>query len=780
MESFAPITKELVLLGGGHTHAIVLRKLAMQPIPGVQLTLVTDLVDTPYSGMLPCHISGLYSFDESHIDLRPLTRFANCRLVMDKAIELDLARRRIHCANHPPIDFDVLSIDTGSTPATLTVSGATYAVPAKPVPQLLRAWEEVIQQVRANPDRSVTIGIVGGGVAGVELSLCMQARLHQVLKDLGRSPDQVTFHLFHRGAELAKGRNAWTRAHLHALFQKRGIQMHLQESVCALRPALSSLGESGEPKKPDLGAAFSKPVVVDCESGLAITCDRVFWVTNASAPQWLQGSGLALTEDGFIQVNDALQSLSHPDVFAAGDVATMVNHPRPKAGVFAVRQGPPLFNNLQRYLKGESLKEFRPQKQFLNIIDTGTGTAIASRGPFCWESSLARRWKDRIDRKFMGLFNQFPEQPMARQTATPKPPDQPPSMLCAGCGAKVGRDRLTQTLKRLQQENTLANRADWPHSDTVLLGLESPDDAAVVRIPHGQVALQTVDYLSAIVDDPFIFGQICANHCLSDLFAMGATPQTALAIAVIPYATGTPQASLLYQLMAGVNHALIQVKTTLVGGHTTQGHALALGFACHGIAAPDEILRNSGMQPGDRLILTKPLGTGTLFAADMQLKAKGRWIAAAVDSMLQSNRAAARCLQQHQATACTDITGFGLIGHLLEMAQASEVRVFLDLRALPILPGARETASAGITSSLHSENLAAAGAIANRSVYAGHPEWPLLFDPQTSGGLLASVPSDRAQDCLNALSHLGYAESCIIGEVTNTDQQAMPLIINKW
>ncbi|MEM6840225.1 MAG: FAD-dependent oxidoreductase, partial [Cyanobacteria bacterium P01_C01_bin.120] len=422
MDSFAPITKELVLLGGGHTHAIVLRKLAMQPISGVQLTLVTNLVDTPYSGMLPCHISGLYSFDESHIDLRPLTRFAHCRLVMDKAIGLDLARRRILCASHPPIDFDVLSIDTGSTPATLTVPGAAaYAVPAKPVPQLLRAWEGVIQQVRANPDRSVTIGIVGGGVAGVELSLCMQARLQQLLKDLGRSPDQVTFHLFHRGAELAKGRNAWTQAHLHRLFQKRDIQMHLEESVCALRPALSS-PEGIRNDNPDtLDSVFTGPVVVTCESGLAITCDRVFWVTNASAPQWLQGSGLALTEDGFVQVNDYLQSLSHPEVFAAGDVATMVNHPRPKAGVFAVRQGPPLFNNLQRHLKGESLKGFRPQKQFLNIIDTGTGSAIASRGPFCWESSLARRWKDRIDRKFMGLFNQFPETPMAQPAAAPKP-----------------------------------------------------------------------------------------------------------------------------------------------------------------------------------------------------------------------------------------------------------------------------------------------------------------------------------------------------------------------
>jgi selenide,water dikinase len=223
MQSSQPITQDLVLLGGGHTHAIVLRKLAMADLPNVRLTLITNLVDTPYSGMLPCHISGLYSFDESHIDLRPLTRFANCRLVMDRAVGLDLDRRQVICDRHPPIAYDWLSIDTGSTPATVAVPGAKdWAIPAKPVPDLLRAWDQCLQGIEQSPSGPISLAVVGGGVGGVELTLNMQMRLWQLLDRLGRSRQDLTLHLFHRGAEIANGRNRITRRRLHRRFAERG------------------------------------------------------------------------------------------------------------------------------------------------------------------------------------------------------------------------------------------------------------------------------------------------------------------------------------------------------------------------------------------------------------------------------------------------------------------------------------------------------------------------------------------------------------------------------
>jgi selenide,water dikinase len=765
MQPEIPIATDVVFVGGGHTHAIALRKLGMTPLPGVRLTLITNLVDTPYSGMLPSHVAGIYDFDESHIDLRPLTRFANCRLMMDRAIGLDLEKGEVICAHHPPVAFDVLSIDVGSTPATVTVPGAAdYAIPAKPVPELLNQWGQLLADIQTQPDRPRTIGLVGGGVGGVELMLNMQDRLHRLLQELGQPTDRVTFHLFHRGAELAQGRNRWTRRRLQQIIQNRGIHLHLAEAVTRLERN-----------------AAAAPVRVVGESGRIVECDRVFWVTSASAPPWLRGTGLSLDTQGFIQVGDTLQTLSHPHVFATGDVATMVNHPRPKAGVFAVRQGEPLYHNLLRLLRGQPLKPFHPQTQFLTLIDVGQGKTIAARGPFAWESSLFRRWKDHIDQKFMDLFRTFPTMPPSHSIPSPTPPTSPtpstpPTLLCTGCGAKVGSDALALALQKIRQE--------FPRFGTdspdLVIGLDAPDDAAVMQIPPGRVMVHTVDFFTAMVDDPFVFAQICLKHCLSDLYAMGATPHSVLAMVQMPYATPVKQADTLYPLLAGIHQGLSPTGTPLVGGHTTVGNQLALGFACNGVADPDRLLRKGGMGVGHGLILTQPLGTGTLFAADMRRLAKGRWIEAAITYMVQSNQQAGEMLMAQGATACTDVTGFGLVGHLLEMVRASGVSVELDLTQLPVLTGARDTLAQGIISSLHPQNLQAQQAICNAVEFAHHADYPLLFDPQTAGGLLASVPAERVEGCLHQLRESGYPAAALIGQVVPGENLTQPIKIERW
>ena len=745
------ISTDVVLVGGGHTHALVLRRWAMAPIPGVRLTLITDLVDTPYSGMLPSYVAGRYSFDEAHIDLRPLTRFAQCQLVVDRATGIDSAAQQVHCANHPPIAYDVLSIDTGSTPATTAVPGAAdYAIAAKPVPNLLRAWDAFLGEVKQNPERSIALAVVGGGVGGVELTIGLHERLEQLFAELGQ-PLNLTLHLFHRGAELASERNRWTRQRLAKVLKARGIQLHLNEAVEEI------FLDEGTGRR-----------VVRGSSGLRVKCDRVFWVTSASAPDWLKDSGLSLDDQGFIAVGDTLQTLSHGNVFAAGDVATMVNHPRPKAGVFAVRQGPPLTENLRRYVRGQPLQPFRPQRQFLTLIETGNGKAIAARGPFALEMALAHRWKDHIDRKFMARFRDLPvgQMPVSSPPPLPHSPTPPP---CSGCGSKVGGHALATALDRVRHEFPQVAK------DDVLIGLDAPDDAAVVVTPPGMATVHTVDYFTALVDDPFIFAQICLKHCLSDLYAMGARPHTVLATVQVPYATPAKQSEMIYQILAGTCKGLLANDTALIGGHSTVGPQLALGFACNGLAQPDRLLRKGGMQPGDALILTQPLGTGTLFAADMQGKAKGRWIEAAIAAMLTPNPAAAAIFGAHGATACTDVTGFGLAGHLLEMVRASGVTATLDLDALPILAGAIDTLAAGWVSTLQPQNLQVAESIAPG--HSDRPHYGLLFDPQTAGGLLAAVPAAAANACLSDLYSGGYAAAAIIGAVGSSLGNNSPLTL---
>ncbi|WP_210404394.1 selenide, water dikinase SelD [Chroococcidiopsis sp. TS-821] len=730
MQASHPIVKDLVLIGGGHSHAIALRMFGMKPLPGVRITLISEASDTPYSGMLPGHVAGFYSREECHIDLRRLAQFAQAQLYIDQAIGLDLENKQVICAHRPPVAFDVVSLDIGSTPATVSVPGATeYAIAAKPISKLLAQWDQFVENVKQNPQQSVRIGVVGGGAGGVELTLSLQSHLQKIL---AQHSSNLEIHLFHRDAELMPSYNKWVRHRFQEILQQRKVQLHLQETVSEVQPHK-----------------------VVCESGLKVECDRIFWVTQASAPKWLRESGLATDADGFVQVNNNLQSISHPQVFAAGDVATMVDHPRPKAGVFAVRQGKPLFENLQRSLLEKPLKPYKPQKQYLSLIGTGDGKAIATRGSFGFGPlQLLWRWKDWIDRRFMQRFDDLPE--MTSEDALSSPHSA--TMRCAGCGSKVGSTVLARVLQRIEQPL----KGDRPD---ILIGLDAPDDAAVVQVPANLAMVHTIDYFRALINDPYLFGQISANHCLSDIFAMGAVPQSALAIATIPYALEAKVIETLFQLLSGAIKVLAQANTPLVGGHTTEGAELAFGLSCNGLVHPDKLLRKSGMEPSQVLILTKALGTGTLFAAQMRQKARGKWIDSAIASMLLSNAAAATCFLEHGATACTDITGFGLLGHLIEMVRASRVAVELHLPAIPVLDGAIATTQQGIFSSLHPENLRFSRYVSNPTAAETCQHYPLLFDPQTSGGLLAALPQQKANDCLAALQKLGYSDCQMIGEV---------------
>ncbi|WP_448192592.1 selenide, water dikinase SelD [Azospirillum sp. sgz301742] len=315
-------------------------------------------------------------------------------------------------------------------------------------------------------------------------------------------------------------------------------------------------------------------------------------------------------------------------------------------------------------------------------------------------------------------------------------------MRCGGCGAKLPVTVLGRVLDRLGVT-------------------EAGDDAAVVEAPSGGPLLQTVDFFRAFVDDPYLFGRIAAAHALGDVHAMGGAPLTALAVAGLPPARAAMLEDDLYQMLRGGMEVLEAAGARLVGGHSAEMAEPGLGFSITGVAGP-RILRKGGLRPGDALVLTKPLGTGVLLAAARRGEAKARWIAAALAGMQVSSGAAATCLTEHGAIACTDVTGFGLLGHLLEMLDASGVDASLDLDALPALEGAMELLAVGVASTLHPEN-AQAGRRLSGDV--GDPRAALLFDPQTAGGLLAGVPSGCAAAGTAALRTLGYPSAVLIGTV---------------
>ena len=751
-----PVARDIVLIGGGHSHVGVLRMFAMRPLPGARLTVICTDTDTPYSGMLPGYIAGHYAFDEVHIDLRRLAAFAGARYYKDGVTGIDRAARRVLCRHRPPVPYDALSINIGSTPQLAQVAGAgEHALPVKPIRHFNERWLALLERVRQQPGAK-TIALVGAGAGGVELTLAMQYRLRRELVALGRDPEALRFHLFSADPRILSTHNARVRDAFDRVLAERGVEVHRGAKVTQV-----SAGH------------------LQTNSGEVLAADEIIWVTQAGGAAWLRDTGLALDEQGFIRVWDTLRTETDPVIFAAGDCAAMIDHPLEKAGVFAVRMARPLAENLRRTLLGRSLIHYHPQQRWLALISTGDRNAIASRGGFFARGDLIWRWKDWIDRRFMRKFSELamPSRPLARTaerlTLEAEEQDQAISALamrCGGCGAKVGASVLSRALARVHPVER----------DEVLIGLHAPDDAAVVRVPAGMASVQTVDFFRAFIDDPWIFGRIAANHALGDVFAMGAEAQTATAIATVPPGLERQVEDTLFQMMSGAVSVLNEAGCALVGGHTGEGQELALGFAINGLV--DEnlavVMTKGGLRPGDALILTKPVGTGTLFAADMRGSARGRWIDAAIASMVHSNRAAAQCLRRHQATACTDVTGFGLLGHLVEMTRASGVDSTLRIEAVPLLEGAIETVAAGILSSLQPQNLRLRRAVRDLEQAARHPRFPLLFDPQTAGGLLASVPAHRAPACVAELRSLGYAAAAIIGRIDPRSEAESPIVID--
>lgn len=739
MISTHPILKDVVLLGAGHAHVTVLRMFGMKPLPGARFTLITREVHTPYSGMLPGLIAGTYGFDDSHIDTGPLARFAGARLYQDEAIGLDLENRRVLCKNRPPVAYDLLSIDIGSTPNVGDVPGAArHAIPVKPIDGFLARFEALRARVLAAKG-NVSIGVVGAGAGGVELLLSVERRLKRDVAAAGHDPAGLAFTLVGASDELLPSFPAAMGRRFREICENRGIRIFTGARVEKVEAGALHLG-----------------------TGERIAIDEILWTTQAAPAPWLRDTGLALDRRGFVQVTPALRSVSHPEVFAAGDTAAVDGYQLPKSGVYAVREGPPLVRNIRRVLSGADPVAYRPQRQALYLVTTGERAAIGSRNGLTFGGHWVWRLKDWIDRRFMRKFNALPE--MAAESTPLASPIADRAALkeisaialrCGGCGAKVGATVLSRALGGV----TPAERTD------VLVGLDAPDDAAIVDTGGPLLSVQTVDYFRAMIDDPYIFGKIAANHALGDIYAMGGTPQTALAIATIPYGLEAKVEADLSLMMTGANEVLREADCALVGGHTSEGAELALGFAVNGLVARDQALQKAGMRPGDALVLTKPIGTGTLLAADMRGKAKARWVAAALAHMCRSNREAAAVLAHHSARAATDVTGFGLLGHLVEMVRASDVDVQLALDRIPVLEGARATIARGVFSSLQPQNVRLRRAIADFDAVAELPDYPLLFDPQTAGGLLAAVPAARAETCVAELRRAGYAQAAVIGLV---------------
>ena len=690
----------------------VVKYLGMNPISGVRVSLISEQTQAAYSGMLPGCLAGQYESAQMHIRLLPLCAQSGVRFIQAQVSGLDLINNRVLFEDRPPLAFDVLSLNCGAQPLATPRQG----VAVKPISKFLPAWQQVLRQIQQGGQTAISI--VGAGAGGVELALASRAAL----------PRDVQIKLY--GSQLLKDHSTSARKRVNKILAKKRIEYVKQRYT------------SDAHGQPD---------------------DQVFWVTDVQAPAWVADSGLSVDAHGFVRVDKQLRSVSHSHVFAAGDIAHLLHQERPKAGVYAVRAGVVLARNLSRVAQGLGLSgpkhRFKAQTTHLNLINCADGTAVASYGPLASHSRFWWWLKDRIDRAFIAKFNDLPEMPDPQFKVSEGLQDELPdeTMRCGGCGAKIAAEPLRRVLARL------------PKQEAAYVSLGIGDDAAQISNQSSHTLL-SVDGFRSMIDDPYMFGRIAAHHSLNDIYAMAAQPTAALAFVTVPLMAPRMIEEELFQVLSGAVSVLNTASVPLVGGHSAEGAELGVALTVTGNGSGRALTKGSAQQ-GDVLILTKALGTGVLLAAAMRGEDDVNGFTAAIQSMDQSNEGALSILLQHGVRALTDVTGFGLLGHVSEMLRSSGLGVSLHLSAVALLPDVVNASTRGVRSSLYKSNALAIADYQINTNTQRNAALDVLVDPQTSGGLLAAVPPDCAEQCVMALHRAGYPAAAAIGELCAPDRQ---------
>ena len=476
-----PYTREVVLIGGGHTHALLLRQWGMSPVPGARLTLINPGPVAPYTGMLPGFVAGHYTRHELDIDLVKLARFAGARIIFGRATGINRELKRIAISGRPDIAYDIASIDIGITSNLQEVKGfSEHGIAAKPLESLALRWAEFLATSSPGP-----VLIIGGGVGGVELALAM----HHAKK---MSQVEVTI-----------------------VEADRMLSGLAPQARMALRKELSAAGIAIVEGRTPVEVS---PTTVTLDDGTELAAELTISAAGARPYDWLSETGLDLT-DGYLTVDTDLRSITDTSIYAVGDCAHLNHSPRPKAGVFAVRAAPILTANIRADLTGGKRRNFRPQSHYLKLISLGRRRAIAEKFGLALSGDWVWRWKDRIDRRFMDRLGVFPKMPRpsvpqnaaagVNEILTAKP-------LCGGCGAKVGEQILENALDRIGSTK----------GDDVITSVG--DDGAVLAI-GGSRQVITTDHLRAFWPDPYLLTRIAALHAMGDIWAMGASPQALLA-----------------------------------------------------------------------------------------------------------------------------------------------------------------------------------------------------------------------------------------------------------
>lgn len=689
----------------------------MNPLPEVEVVLVSKEPWTPYSGMLPSRLAGWYRDEEMHFDLMNLCAQSGAVFLDDEAVRVDASGACVFLKHRPPLHYDIASLNIGITPDLPPgAMGHPHVLAVKPISRLLPQWARLWRERKAGA-RWV---MVGAGAAGFELavisSLCARSAAREGVPARGAGSEIV---LLEAEYDFLPGHSRAVREKARRLLEAHGAKLKLGARVAEVR---------------------GQELVMS--SGERVAFDEAVFTTGARAPSWFRESGLPVDEQGFVRVDPELRVQGFPNLFAAGDCISFDSRPLPKSGVYAVREGPTLTENIRAVAMGNRrLRPYRPQWKTMALLTSGDHRAMMSYGNLNFEGRWVWNLKSRIDRRFMEKFGVRDVRPMTEAANT-----------CGGCGGKVSAADISVLIARLRANPEFARLLPEKTEDVGLLG----------------DMVTSIDGFRSFTSDLYFFAQVGAWHALNDLFASGVKPTGVSVYAGMPEARPRLRRDKLQHLMAGVLSVLSKLGVPLLNAHTAVSHETTLVFSVSG-KRESSFWVKSGARAGDVLIMTKPVGTGALLQAQMA----GALPISAWDGLrehlLLSHEKIPTLLADCGVHACTDISGFGIAGHLWEMAESSGVKLEIDSKAIAVLPGFAEVSRKGFRSALAEENRLAFG---EKFVGLRQEDSECLWDPQTHGPLVVAVEVRLAEQVLSRLKESGFPDAYKLGRVT----QGTPVI----
>ncbi len=749
--------KRLVLVGAGDAHLHILQKFENKPFSHLQIYFISDSFYKTHNRMLPGYIAGHFSFTESHIDLVALTNRGGIHFIYNSLKKIDPVEKILTLDNGVEIYYDLLSLNLGSRVSLSQQISSTTAISINPLTEFFKSLEQLINEI-TQKTKVYQLAIVGAEIDAIEIALAIQ---HRVLEELNKKVKALeTFQLtiFTPENKILSQFNPRIRNIFSAFLEKKGVTVFTNQQV-------TSVGKDE----------------LICENKNVFKADKVLFCTQTSSDEWIRNSNLKLDKNEFVCVNDYLQSVSSSDIFAVGDIkstgASIENKNIPKVQVYATKQGITLYKNIKNCLKEKKLKKYIPQKSYFYYVSTGDKYAVLLWKKLHLKGRLIWKLKTIRDKNFIRKYNNtnFIENKNVEikssffkknKTIVYHQTGQTVKKLATA--RELSTRLLDQSLEKLSQhfssENSIFSDKKFSTTNNYSIGQKK--------------YLQSIHFLNECLPDPYLFGKLVANHCISSIYAGGGKPINAFSIVSLKKATDNIVKDSFEKMLLGANDIFSKDQVKIIGGHSRQGEEEnGLGFSVTGTAITNPKI---AIEYGHSLVLTKPLGTGSLLLALQQNKIKGSWYENLLQHFLQSNKTAAEILNKSSYSFCSYVAGKGFLDSIFHNLPPS-YHLEINVRNMPFLDGFEELNSSTKEVNFSEEEVNFSknrmSFLKDTSIKFSNTQYNTFFEPQTCGGFVIILASKNAINLVNQLHAAGYHKAAIVGKLKLASMQKKKVVI---